>query len=233
MLIALGFRPIKAATRGAGRQHRAGRVRRAGDRRSSRWPRSLGVSTTPASRHAGRHGRPADAAAGRRSCRWCWSSSSTAGAGVRQTWLPALAAGVAFGVAQFVASNYISVPLTDIVAALLAAGAVVCCCGSGGPPGRYVEDDADEPVAAAGSAAAERPPGDGDRSPGAAAPAPAATGRRRGRRHDRSGRRAAAAESDTAAAEVARAYAPYLIIIAVFSSPTSPGIKARSPRSRT
>ena len=45
--------------------------------------------------------------------------------GVKQTWLPALVCGVAFGIAQFVAANYISVPLADIVAALVAAGAVV------------------------------------------------------------------------------------------------------------
>lgn len=45
--------------------------------------------------------------------------------GVRQTWPVALVAGLVFGVGQFVASNYLSVPLTDIVAALLAAAAVV------------------------------------------------------------------------------------------------------------
>ena len=45
--------------------------------------------------------------------------------GLRQTWLPALVCGLAFGVAQFVAANYISVPLADIVAALVAAAAVV------------------------------------------------------------------------------------------------------------
>ena len=45
--------------------------------------------------------------------------------GVKQTWIPALVCGVAFGLAQFVSANYISVPLADIVAALVAAGAVV------------------------------------------------------------------------------------------------------------
>src|SRR3954466_10913120 len=45
--------------------------------------------------------------------------------GVRQTWLPAVVAGLSFGVAQFVASNYISVPLTDILASLVSAAAVV------------------------------------------------------------------------------------------------------------
>ncbi|MGW4943119.1 L-lactate permease, partial [Actinoplanes sp. NPDC004185] len=45
--------------------------------------------------------------------------------GVRQTWPAAVVAGVVFAAGQFVASNYISVPLTDIIASLLAAAAVV------------------------------------------------------------------------------------------------------------
>ncbi|MEU8228402.1 L-lactate permease [Actinoplanes sp. NPDC048967] len=45
--------------------------------------------------------------------------------GVRQTWPAAVIAGVVFAAAQFAASNYISVPLTDIIASLLAAAAVV------------------------------------------------------------------------------------------------------------
>src|SRR3989440_1850397 len=45
--------------------------------------------------------------------------------GLRQAWPAALTAGVAFGVGQFLASNYVSVPLTDIVASLLSALAVV------------------------------------------------------------------------------------------------------------
>src|ERR687883_156708 len=45
--------------------------------------------------------------------------------GVRETWAPALAAGVSFGLAQFLASNYISVPLTDIIGALVSAAVVV------------------------------------------------------------------------------------------------------------
>src|SRR5919202_417572 len=44
--------------------------------------------------------------------------------GIRQTWPAALVAGLVFGVAQFLASHFISVPLTDIIASLLAgAGA--------------------------------------------------------------------------------------------------------------
>jgi lactate permease len=45
--------------------------------------------------------------------------------GVRQTWPAALVAGVAFAIGQFACSNYLSVELTDIVAALASAGAVV------------------------------------------------------------------------------------------------------------
>src|SRR3954447_4436081 len=45
--------------------------------------------------------------------------------GVRQTWQAALVAGATFGLAQFVASNYVSVPLTDIVASLFPAAAIV------------------------------------------------------------------------------------------------------------
>ena len=57
--------------------------------------------------------------------------------GVRQTWLPALVCGVAFGLAQFVAANYISVPLTDIVASLVSAAVASSrCCGSGSRPRR-------------------------------------------------------------------------------------------------
>ncbi|MEM6110465.1 L-lactate permease [Mycobacterium sp. 050272] len=45
--------------------------------------------------------------------------------GIRDTWPVALTAGVVFGVGQFATSNYVSVPLADVVASLLSAGAVV------------------------------------------------------------------------------------------------------------
>ncbi len=45
--------------------------------------------------------------------------------GLRQTWLPASLAGLVFAVAQFVASNFLAVELTDIVASLAAAAALV------------------------------------------------------------------------------------------------------------
>ena len=45
--------------------------------------------------------------------------------GVRQTWPAAVVGGVSFAVAQFVASNYISIELTDIIAALVSVTAIV------------------------------------------------------------------------------------------------------------
>ncbi|MFG2554295.1 L-lactate permease [Streptomyces sp. NPDC048581] len=45
--------------------------------------------------------------------------------GLRETWVPAVVCGVAFAVAQFAASNYVSAQLADIGAALAGAGALV------------------------------------------------------------------------------------------------------------
>ncbi|MFH8975940.1 L-lactate permease [Streptomyces sp. NPDC017890] len=45
--------------------------------------------------------------------------------GLRETWVPAMACGVAFAVAQFAAANYVSAQLADIGAALAGAGALV------------------------------------------------------------------------------------------------------------
>ena len=45
--------------------------------------------------------------------------------GVRQTWPAAIVGGFTFALGQFLCSNYLSVEITDIVAALLSAGAIV------------------------------------------------------------------------------------------------------------
>ncbi|MGP4015810.1 L-lactate permease [Saccharopolyspora sp. 5N708] len=55
--------------------------------------------------------------------------------GVRQTLPATLVCGVTFAIAQFVAANYVSVPLTDIIAALVAAGATVLLLRVWTPPG--------------------------------------------------------------------------------------------------
>jgi lactate permease len=107
--------------------------------------------------------------------------------GVRQTWLPALVCGVAFGAAQFVAANYISVPLADIVAALVAAAAVVVLLRGWSPTETLMA----EPATGGGSVPADSSPGGGVGT---------ATGTTRDTRTD-----------------VALAYAPYAVIIAIFS----------------
>jgi lactate permease len=45
--------------------------------------------------------------------------------GVSQTWVAALASGVSFGVAQWITSNHLSVPLTDVVASLFSVVVLV------------------------------------------------------------------------------------------------------------
>ncbi|MBU2669653.1 L-lactate permease [Actinoplanes bogorensis] len=102
--------------------------------------------------------------------------------GVRQTWPVALVAGVVFAGSQFVASNYISVPLTDIIAALLAAAAVMLLLRVWRPaesPDLSAEKEPEPPVEGGGGVAV--------------------------------------ATRRDAPVEVLRAYAPYLIIIVIFS----------------
>jgi lactate permease len=152
--------------------------------------------------------------------------------GIRDVWQAALTCGVVFAVVQFVAANYISVPLTDILAALLSAGAVVLLLRVWHPAGTYVEDETDEPVAVGGRVATAEGAGLGDGTSTTATTGGARDGdnsRRRDRRVDEpvgpaSGRAAIPDVPDTRA-EVARAYAPYLIIIAVFVVAQLPGIK--------
>ncbi len=133
--------------------------------------------------------------------------------GVRQTWLPALVSGAAFGFAQFAAANYISVPLADIVASLVAAAAVVLLLrvwqpaevmtGPASETGHAQE--ADHRAGAVVGAGRER-----STSPGAVAVG--------------TGAGAGGQRSDTGG-EVAKAYAPYLVIIAIFSIVNLPAVK--------
>jgi lactate permease len=153
--------------------------------------------------------------------------------GIRDTWQAALTCGVAFAVVQFVASNYVSVPLTDILAALLSAGAVVLLLRVWQPAGTYVEEETDEPVAVGGGVAtAERTrAGDGVTMTSSTTTSSTTgddTPRRRRRSDEPVGMgtgRAAVPDLPDTRAEVARAYAPYLIIIAVFVVAQLPGVK--------
>jgi lactate permease len=140
--------------------------------------------------------------------------------GVRQTWPAAAVAGVFFAIGQFVASNYVSVQLTDIIASLLSALAVVGLV--------RVWQPVESP-----DLHAERAPGPGDDRPAGAAftvdeVLGDAPGRQGVRPADGAVATAARGPADRPAGplveeevdsgrEVARAYAPYLIIIAIFS----------------
>jgi lactate permease len=155
--------------------------------------------------------------------------------GIRQTWPAALTAGVVFGVFQFLASNYVSVPLTDIIAALVSAAAVVLLLrvwrpaespdltaespdrAAGGPVPTGASGAAADPAGAApGPAGTPASPDPAGVSPGDQRLQPAPGG---------GGGVATAVRRDTAA-EVARAYAPYLIIIAIFSIANISSVKA-------
>jgi len=142
--------------------------------------------------------------------------------GLRQTWLPAVVCGVAFAIGQFVCSNYISVPLTDIVASLLAAAAVVLllrvwqpsespqlAVPPRGAPGTDGEEGGADltTVDAAGGTGGRPPAGDDTRD----------------RTGDGTVRSRPVADRGS---EVAKAYAPYAIIIAIFSVTSLPAVKA-------
>ncbi|MEW2448872.1 L-lactate permease [Streptomyces parvulus] len=103
--------------------------------------------------------------------------------GLRETWVPAMACGVAFAVAQFVASNYLSVQLADIVAALAGAGALVAVPHSRRPAAEQV------------------------------------------RASVLTGARSEELDEEDPGREVLRAYAPYALIVAIFSVAQIPAVK--------
>ena len=103
--------------------------------------------------------------------------------GLRETWVPALACGVAFAAAQFAASNYLSAQLADIGAALAGAAALVAVPSARRP--------AEEPVRAAVL----------------------------------TGVRSEDLDHDDPRPEVLRAYAPYALIVVIFSLAQIPPVK--------
>ncbi len=120
--------------------------------------------------------------------------------GLRNAWLPAITCGVTFAVMQFVASNYISVQLTDIVASLLSAGAVVLLVRVWHPAEVLTAEPSEvrEHVSVGGAGTtADGRPGDLEHT-------------------DDPDDLRNPDHVDTRA-DVARAYAPYLVIIALFS----------------
>jgi lactate permease len=141
--------------------------------------------------------------------------------GLRQTWLPAVVCGGAFAIAQFVTSNYISIQLTDIVASLVGAAAVVLLLRVWAPTEHYIETEEREMVTVGGGGARSGREADGSATSGARGGPVADTAR------VSSGGSSGASDitvHDTPA-DVTRAYAPYLIIIAVFVIAQVPAVK--------
>jgi lactate permease len=147
------------------------------------------------------------------------------GKGVRETLPATLTCGVVFGIAQYVTSNFISTPLTDIVASLLAAASVVLLLRVWHPVGRYEDLDTEVTVGAStaqigdreGIPTAEARPA---AAHGGASDHPVGAGV--GSREELAARDAAAHDTS---GDVVRAYAPYLIIVALFVLAQLPGIK--------
>ncbi|MEO5981330.1 MAG: L-lactate permease [Pedococcus sp.] len=150
------------------------------------------------------------------------------GKGVRATLPATLTCGIAFAVAQFATSNYLSTQLTDIVAALVGALSVVLLLRVWQPADTYIETDEDELVGARTRSGAA------DGSSRATSTQRGKSGHRHeaGRGHDEpvpsttANDLAARDEGKVdSAGEVVKAYAPYLIIIALFIVAQLPGIK--------
>jgi lactate permease len=111
--------------------------------------------------------------------------------GLRQTWPVAMVGGVAFAIGQFATSNYISIELTDIIASLLSTGSMVLFLRVWQPGEPLVAESAGGPRPAVAGAEGHNPAIEGS----------------------------VERESDhvkDSRGDIFKAYAPYLIIIAVF-----------------
>jgi lactate permease len=123
--------------------------------------------------------------------------------GIRQAWPAAVVGGFVFAVAQYLTSNFISVEMTDIVAALCSTGAIVLLLRVWQPS---------EPLIGEGDEGTQRPA-----VAGAEGHNPAMEEEVQ-RRDD---------NVKDPPADVVRAYSPYLIIIAIFAIAQIPAIKDR------
>ena len=142
--------------------------------------------------------------------------------GVRVTLPATLTCGITFAIAQFVTSNFISIPLTDIVASLVAAASVVLLLRVWRPATPYVEaPDAD--AVTVGARTSDRSLV-GDTSVRSGATVGAAVGGSDHPLGTGTGTVAELAARDRdhhdSSSDVFKAYAPYLIIVAVFAIAT-------------
>ena len=146
--------------------------------------------------------------------------------GVKQTWPVALVAGVAFGVAQFVTSNFFAVELTDVVAAVVTVAAVLLMLKfwqpketvgmegavEGAPEAEHIAVAVETGSAALAGKSAARP------AAGHPAARPAAG-------HPAAATAVPIDNSRPEPRQIWMAIAPYLIIIAVFSVAQIPFVK--------
>ena len=119
MLLALGFRPLKAAVLSLV---------------ANTAPVAFGAMATPIVTLAKVSGLPTDtvgAMVGRQTpilavfVPLALVAIVDGRRGLSETWAAALTGGVVFGLGQYATSNFLSVPLADVIASLLSAGAVV------------------------------------------------------------------------------------------------------------
>ena len=154
------------------------------------------------------------------------------GRGVRATLPATLTCGITFAIAQFVTSNYISTPLTDIVASLVSALAVVLLLRVWQPKQAYVESGVEREVVATGArgsrasatGAMTAEAGDQHREGHAGRRRPVPTESDAGA-EDLATMRARDEAAHDRSSDVFKAYAPYLVIIIVFVLAQLPGIK--------
>jgi lactate permease len=167
--------------------------------------------------------------------------------GLRQTWQPAVVCGVVFAVFQYLSSNFWSVQLADIIAALVSALALLGFTRLWHPAEPYQETDADDEFETGGTAAAKgsgagsgRGSGtgsgtgtgrNGDGKPGSPAGggAPGDAGPTESPVLIRTASEAEQAPRDSGL-DIFKAYAPYLAIIVVFVLATRvPAITGKAP----
>jgi lactate permease len=119
MLLALGFKPLKAAVLALV---------------ANTAPVAFGAMATPIITLAKVSGLPTDtlgAMVGRQTpilavfVPLALVAIDDGWRGLRETWPAALTGGAVFGLGQYATSNFVSVPLADVIASLLSAGAVV------------------------------------------------------------------------------------------------------------
>jgi lactate permease len=147
--------------------------------------------------------------------------------GVRATLPATLTCGLTFALTQFAISNFVSTQLTDIIASLVAAASVVALLRVWQPADSYLEAPEYATIASPAGTSA------GSRRGGADLPADTLVGAAGSRTGypvapgpDALTEAAADSRSHDKPSDVFKAYAPYLIIIAVFSLAQIPAISS-------